>query len=74
MIVSLQIHLPGQHMVVFKPGEPIETVTACAQQERTMLIAFFDLNKKDKDVHQFTYQELPMHYVWDRQTKLWRSH
>jgi hypothetical protein len=71
--MSLQIHLPGQHMVVFKPGEPIETVTACAQQECTMLTAFFNLNKKDKDAHQFTYQELPMHYVWDHQTKLWRS-
>jgi hypothetical protein len=60
-------------MVVFKPGEPIETVTAHAQQECTMLTVFFDLNKKEKDAHQFTYQELPMHYIWDRQTKLWRS-
>jgi hypothetical protein len=38
-----------------------------------MLTAFFNLNKKYKDTHQFTYQELPMHYIWDRQTKLWRS-
>jgi hypothetical protein len=72
-VMSLQIHLPGQHMVVFKPSEPIETVTMRAQQECTMLTVFFDLNKKDKDTHQFTYQELPMHYIWDRQTKLWRS-
>jgi hypothetical protein len=32
-IMSLQIHLPGQHMVVFKPNEPIENVTARAQEE-----------------------------------------
>jgi DNA replication protein DnaC len=31
------------------------------------------LNKKDKGAHQFTYQELPMHYVWDRRMKQWRS-
>jgi hypothetical protein len=70
-VMSLQIHLPGQHMVVFKPGEPIETVTAHAQQEHTMLTVFINLNKKDKDTHQFTYQELPMYYIWDHQTKLW---
>jgi hypothetical protein len=30
-VMSLQIHLSGQHIVVFKPGEPIETVTPRAQ-------------------------------------------
>jgi hypothetical protein len=27
-VMSLQIHLPGQHMVVFKPGEPIKKCCA----------------------------------------------
>ena len=71
-VMSLQVHLPGQHMVVFKPNESIETVTLRAEQERTMLTAFFQLNQNDADAHQYTYQELPEHFVWDRTNKEWK--
>jgi hypothetical protein len=71
-VISLQVHLPGQHMVVFKPNEPIETVRARAEQERTMLTAFFELNRNDVDAHQYTYQQLPEYFVWDRAKKEWK--
>jgi hypothetical protein len=71
-VMSLQVHLPGQHMVVFKPNEPIENVTARAQQERTMLTAFFELNRDDPVARQYTYQEAPLHFVWDRGKKQWK--
>ena len=70
-VMSLQVHLPGQHMVVFKPNEPIERVRARASEEKSMLTAFFELNRIDPDARQFTYQELPLHYVWDRSKKRW---
>lgn len=54
-IISLQVHLPGQHLVQFDAGESIEVVTACAEQEQTMLTAFFDLNNRVPYAHQFTY-------------------
>ena len=71
-VMSLQIHLPGQHMVVFKPHESVDTVRAHAEQEKTMLTAFFQLNREDSVAHQYTYQEVPLHFVWDRQKKQWK--
>lgn len=71
-VMSLQIHLPGQHMVVFKPHESVDTVRARAEQEKTMLTAFFQLNREDSVAHQYTYQEVPLHFVWDRQKKQWK--
>ena len=71
-VISLQVHLPGHHFVVFNPNEPVDVVAARAQQEKTMLTAFFDLNRCDSFAHQFTYPEIPLHFVWDRQQKLWR--
>jgi hypothetical protein len=70
-IMSLQVHLPDQHMVVFNPNDAPETVRARAKQERTMLTAFFQLNRSDPVARQYTYQELPLHFVWDRANKRW---
>jgi len=71
-VMSLQVHLPGQHMVVFKPNEPFETVRARAEQERTMLTAFFNLNRNDPVARQYTYQEIPLHFVWESGKKEWK--
>ena len=65
-IMSLQIHLPEQHMVIFNANEEPNAVRGRAEQERTMLTAFFELNKSNPLAHQYTYQELPLHFVWDR--------
>jgi hypothetical protein len=54
-VITLQIHLPRQHMVVFNPHKASENVSAHTQQEKTMLTAFFNLNKKDPSVCNFTY-------------------
>jgi len=73
-VMSLQVHLPGHHMVVFIPNESIKTVTARAQQEKTMLTTFFELNRDDPVARQYTYQEAPLHFVWDRENKQWMHH
>ena len=71
--MNLQIHLPGRHMVIFDPDESIKTVTTHGEQEKTMLTAYFDLNKIDPIACQYTYQELPQHFVWDRNKKVWKQ-
>jgi DNA replication protein DnaC len=70
--MSLQVHLPGQHFVVFNPNEPPETVYARAEEEKTMLTEFFEINKTDPCAREYTYQELPLHFVWDRSNKIWK--
>ena len=71
-IISLQVHLPGQHMVVFKPNKSVCDITLHAQQQYTMLSAFFELNMNDTDARIYTYQQIPLHYVWDSNKKLWK--
>lgn len=71
-VMSLQVHLPGQHMVVFNANEAPDAVAAHAQQEKTMLTAFFELNRTDPSAHDHTYQELPLFFVWDRRVKKWK--
>ena len=71
-MISLQVHLPGHHFIVFNPNESVHVVTARAEQETTMLTTFFALNQTDRTAHQYTYPELPLHFIWNRTHKLWR--
>ena len=70
-----QIHLPGQHMVVFDPDEPIETIVARAAAEVTTLTAYFHVNNSvgpDGDLaRSLTYQDFPQKFVWTRSEKTW---
>jgi hypothetical protein len=70
-VMSLQVHLPGQHMVVFNTNDTIEEVTAQAEQENTMLTSFFTLNRDNELAREYTYQELPLHFVWNKRHKIW---
>ena len=71
-VLSLQVHLPGQHMVVFKVNEPMDVVASRAAQEKTMLTAFFEINRTDPLACNYTYQEIPSHFVWVREKKVWK--
>ena len=73
-VMSLQIHLPGQHMVVFDANQPLDVVAANAEQQRSMLTAFFELNREDVSARQYTYQDIPLHFTWDRKNKIWWHH
>ena len=70
--MSLQVHLPGQHLVVFNANESVQTISSRAEHEQTMLTAYFRLNERDASARPFTYQELPLHFVWDPKKKEWR--
>jgi len=73
-IISLQVYLLGQHMVTFEPNpnDSVESIAAHAWDKCTMLTTLFELNRTDIEAHQYTYQELPQHYVWDINKKKWK--
>ena len=75
LIVYLQIHLPGKHMVIFDPDEPVETIIAHASSKVTTLMEFFRMNNTsgpEGDCAQtLTYQEFPQNFVWDKAKKTW---
>ncbi|GJE95688.1 ATP-dependent DNA helicase [Phanerochaete sordida] len=90
-VVRLQVHLPGQHMVVFDPRDNPEIVRMRAAQEKTTLTAFFTANSNPGELgtvlqstvtnmlisftgeiaRQYTYQEFPSRFVWQRAEKRW---
>ena len=40
-LISLQVHLPGHHSVVFDSNESVDVLRTRVQEERSMLTAFF---------------------------------
>lgn len=54
-VVRLQVHLPGQHMVLFNPDEDARTVLQRAAQEKTTLTAFFSANANDSILGESMY-------------------
>jgi hypothetical protein len=58
-------------MVVFDPDEPIDVVTSRAEEEKSILTAFFEFNRNNEEQAIYTYQEAPLHLVWDRTSKIW---
>ncbi len=74
-VVRLQIHLPGRHMVTFRPEESVEEVMERARDEKTTLTAFFHANNADGPTGELarslTYQDFPKHFVWNSQKREW---
>ena len=72
---SQQVHLPGQHMVVFNPDEPLASIVARAAAERTTLTEFFYMNGLETELgdeaRKSTYQDFPHHFVWHKDSKTW---
>ncbi|CAG8714005.1 13024_t:CDS:2, partial [Acaulospora morrowiae] len=70
-IVRLALHLPGMHSVVFDPNDDAAHVLARANRQKTTLIAFFETCATIDVARQYTYQEFPQHFVWNKKDKRW---
>ena len=71
-VFRLIIHLENCQSVVFKDNEIDETMEK-AKDRDTMLTAYFKLNQTDIEAHKYSYAEIPKHYVFDANTKLWKK-
>ena len=74
-VIRLQIHLPGQHMVVFNPDENMDSILTRASHERTTLTAYFEANASSDylgvQARKYTYPEFPQHFTWKPNEKRW---
>jgi hypothetical protein len=74
-VVRLQVHLPGQHLVVYDPDEDINTIMQRASSEKTTLTSFFRANADSGvlgiEARKWTYQEFPQYFVWKDDKKVW---
>ncbi|KAF7372298.1 ATP-dependent DNA helicase [Mycena venus] len=72
-VVRLPVHLAGQHMVTFYPGEDADDLLERAANEVSKLHAFFAINRDDgplgEKARKYTYQEFPQYFVWKERPK-----
>eukprot|EP00794_Sanderia_malayensis_P002160 gene2160-biopygen1934 len=67
-ITRLAIHLPDQQPVCFTDPEQ-----AAQRNNDSMLMAYFSLNQREQNAHQYLYQDIPEHYTFNKSTKQWQQ-
>lgn len=72
-VERLPFHLPNQKYVAFHEKENLEKVCQRAGMRNSKLEAFFQLCQTNDDAKNFTYQEIPEHFVWDSSDCLWQK-
>ncbi|XP_021770771.1 uncharacterized protein LOC110734962 [Chenopodium quinoa] len=65
----LQFHLPGEQFVVFNDNDDLHRVLERPRLQQTMLTMWFQANKDFPEANQYTYQNFPMGFTWNRSTK-----
>ncbi|XP_044585994.1 uncharacterized protein LOC123266031 [Cotesia glomerata] len=64
-ITRLPVHLPNQHSITINDDcDDIELQEAL--QKQSMLIDYFKLNVHDPNAWQYTYSDIPLHYVFKK--------
>ena len=71
-VLRLQVHLPGQQTVCFDANDKDGSIERIEKAERTHLIVFFDLNKKDAFARTQLYRNIPRHYTWQAKERRWK--
>jgi PIF1-like helicase/Helitron helicase-like domain at N-terminus/Helicase len=62
-IIRLAVHLEGQEGILFEDNKEVE---ALEKDHVTSLTAWFILNQENPEANQYTYAEIPYHYVFDK--------
>ncbi|XP_043470930.1 uncharacterized protein LOC122504097 [Leptopilina heterotoma] len=65
-IFRLPVHLINRHTVTISEEANDDAINE-ALQKRTMLLEYFDLNRRDPQARQYTYAEIPCYYVFKKE-------
>ena len=68
----LSFHLPNEKYVTFNCNENLANVCERAGQKNSKLEAFFQLCQECPQSRQYTYQEIPEHFVWHSGEGVWK--
>nr|GEX62219.1 ATP-dependent DNA helicase PIF1-like [Tanacetum cinerariifolium] len=58
-VMSLQVHLPNNQLVRFREDDVLTDILNREINKRSMLTAFFELNKTDPNARQYLYRDIP---------------
>ncbi|XP_074374098.1 uncharacterized protein LOC141714479 [Apium graveolens] len=67
----LPFHLPGDKSCTFREDDDLQKVVECEKFMMSQLEAFFKLNIDDPNTRQYSYDEIPQHYVWNDSDHVW---
>ncbi|CAH1412021.1 unnamed protein product [Lactuca virosa] len=70
-VITLQLHLPNQQLVRFTDDDAMISVVERERDKRSMLTAFFKMNKDNINTRQYVYKDFPNHFTWNKQSHLW---
>ena len=70
-VLALQVHLPNHQFIAFNADTSSFDLLQRAASTKTTLMAFFDYNSQHTDGHEYTYQEFPQHYVYNKLAGSW---
>ena len=72
-VEKLSFHLPGKQVVTFKGKDKLKVVISRKLIEKTMFLAWFELNKIDEFARTLTYAQIPIYYIFDKRSKNWKK-
>ncbi|XP_074337658.1 uncharacterized protein LOC141674853 [Apium graveolens] len=70
-VLRLAFHLPSERICTFSESEVLAKVVRREKNKHSQLEAFFHLNSKDPKARNYTYDQIPEHYVWNEVDRLW---
>ncbi|XP_056848336.1 uncharacterized protein LOC130511115 [Raphanus sativus] len=72
-VEKLIFHLPGKQVITFKGKDKLKAVVSRKLIEKTMFLAWFELNKIDEFARTLLYSQIPIFYIFDKKTKKWKK-
>ncbi|CAH1442934.1 unnamed protein product [Lactuca virosa] len=70
-VITLQLHLPNQQLVRFSDADTMTSIVEKEKDKRSMLTAFFKMNKENLCARKYLYNDFPKHFTWSTQSRLW---
>ena len=70
-VMSLQLHLPNKQLVRFRENDIITDIVDRERDKRSMLTAFFELNKVDAVARRYLYRDIPQYFTWNSSSRRW---
>jgi hypothetical protein len=70
-VYRLPVHLQNQQMVYFDDDADPQTVADRAATKDTQLLGWFKANQTYPEAHQYTYQDMPPHFTWNKKSHKW---